>query len=139
MMKILEWVKDWIESRPSVRICHFCHARESEDSKLALFHRKDLLVCIDCLRLPNSFWALDSMLWDEYPDEIPACKHCHKVVPPDQLEPAVTLEWYFCQGCASSREIFLYWNRINRRLFERRAKDLGVKLVQVGGRSRTGS
>jgi len=133
MMKILEWIKEWMESRPS-KICYFCHARESEDSRLALFHCRDLLVCSDCIRLPHCCWALDSMLWDEYPEEIPACKHCHKVVPPDQLEPVVTLEWYFCAGCATNSDIIRYWERINRRLRQRRARELGVKLVGIGGR-----
>ena len=127
MMKILEWVKEWVRSRPSGPVCYFCDARESEDSKLASFHRKDLLVCSDCLYSPITFWALDSKLWDEYPEEIPACKHCHKVVPPDQLEPAVTLEWYFCLGCATDRDIILYWKRINRKLIERRLKELGLR------------
>src|SRR5262245_43556248 len=108
-MKILEWIKVWVQSWPHSKICCFCSERESKDSKLAVFHSRDLLVCSDCLYLPNSFWALDSLLWDEYPEEISSCKHCHKAVPLDQLEAAVTLEWYFCRGCASRTDIVRYW------------------------------
>ncbi len=125
-MRIKEWVKEWVKSWQPGSVCSFC-ARGSKDSDLALFQQEDLLICADCLRSPMTFWALDSMYWEDRPEEIPPCQHCHKVVPPDQLEPAVTLSWYFCLECVMDRDVILYWKRINRRLWKRRAKELGFE------------
>jgi len=127
MLKILEWAKEWVRSWPPGPACYFCNASQSDEPRFILFRYDDLPICTDCLRLPSTFGALDSMYWDEYPEAIPLCRHCRKVVPPDQLEQAVRTDWYFCQGCAYESDVILYWKRIRRRLWKRRAKELGLR------------
>jgi hypothetical protein len=134
MVKILERAKEWVRSRWPGPACYFCDAKESEESKLVLFHYDDLLICPDCLRNPTTFWALDCMYWDEHPEETPPCQHCRKVVTTDQLAQAVRTDWYFCVDCMCESDVMLYWNRIHRRILERRAKELGFRMCRVGGR-----
>jgi hypothetical protein len=137
-MKIMEWVKEWVRSWPPRPACYFCAAKESDELRLVLCQYDDLLVCSNCLHCSTTFWALDSIYWDKHPEEIPPCKHCRKVVPPDQLVQDVRPDWYFCMGCAYDSDVILYWKRIYRRMWERRARGLGVKLRKVETR-RVGS
>jgi hypothetical protein len=126
-MKILELAREWVHSWLPGPACDFCDRWASEESKLTLFHHDDLLICTECFCRPSTIWALDIMYWDEHPEAIPPCHHCRKLVPPEQLVQDVRMDWYFCYGCAYDSNVILYWKRIYRRMWERRAKELGLR------------
>lgn len=126
-MKILDWAIGWVRSLRPGLICFYCGKHESEDPTHAMLHYKDVLVCRKCLNQPMASYALDMMYWHYQPEKIPPCKHCRKVVPAAALDPVARDDWYFCVDCASNDNVRLYWERTRRRMWERQAKELGLR------------
>ena len=129
-MKILDWIKVWLGSWGPGPACYFCGAHESDDSKPDLYRIEHVSICRTCLLQPMGFMALESLHWQNVPWTVPGCMNCLMSVPQEQLEPAVRRGWYFCGQCASDREVRRYWERVSRKMWERRARISGVKVCR---------
>jgi hypothetical protein len=131
-MRILERAKEWARAKWSGPTCYFCGQHETGKLGSALCQFEDVLMCRRCLSGPMSLVALDMLYWAKHPDEAPPCRHCGRVVAYQELWPLH--DWYFCAECAFDGDVVLYWNRVHRRMMERRwaAHRLEVKKLGLG-------
>lgn len=131
-MKILEKVKEWTRAMGSGPACDFCGRYETGKLGNVLFQFGDVLICRDCLRQPMGMLGLDMLYWDDHPEEVPPCRHCGKIVSSCQLNPLHN--WYFCDECTRDFDVTLQWNRVHRRMMERRlaAHRLELKRFRQG-------
>lgn len=134
-MKILERAKEWARAMGSGPACYFCGRSETGKLGNVVCWFGDVLMCRRCLDEPMSLVALDMLYWAEHPEEVPPCRQCGRLVAYYQLAPLHG--WYLCEGCASDGDVVLYWNRIHRRMAERRlaAHRLGDKKLERGERT----
>jgi len=130
-MKMLEWAREWIRSKPSGPTC----VPDAEDgSGLRLLMIEDVVEFWRRCDQPIGDPVMDLLYWQDHPDEVPPCKHCGSVVCAPDLQPIkdVRPDWYFCDYCAADRNAYFFWSRIERKLKERSlaADRLGKKRLE---------
>jgi len=134
-MEILERAKEWARALAPGRRCHFCGQHETGKLGSVVCRFGKVLMCRSCLSQPMALVALDMLYWAEHPEEVPPCRQCGRAVVRRELAPLHG--WYFCTECAVDGDVVLYWDRVHRRMTERRlaAHRLGNKKLERGERT----
>jgi hypothetical protein len=126
-MKIMEGIKEWMLSNRSGHDCFFCGTRQSEDANTVLYDYKDVLVCRRCLCVTKTSSDLAQTYWAHFPEKMPACMNCRQLPPEGDLWVAIGPEWHFCTDCLDHDDVKAHWQRVCRKLYERRWKELGIR------------
>ena len=107
MVKILGWEIKRIRIDEVYDRCDVCGAYSYTHTRVPVPTQvvRGVNVCHRCRCNEEVRHCLDLEYWHEHPEDVPACRNCGKTVPPEQLQPAVLRDWYFCPECKADPEV----------------------------------